>query len=84
MNITLTKGHPFFDKATVSVWQQDWNQKWTVRWRDFYSVKQDMEFDSEAEAREFAATVNVPPLTIEGDELCGYELAECDEFWRRL
>jgi len=83
MVMTILAGHPYFEQAQPSVWQQSWNQKWTVRWRDFLTLKQDAEFDTEQEARAFAAKVCKPPITVDDDD-GSYDLADADEFWRML
>lgn len=79
--VTILAGHPYFDCVKPSVWKQSWNGKWTVRWRDFYTVKQDAEFDTEAEARAFARRIVTPPITVK-DRAC--DLAECHSFWREM
>lgn len=81
MNVVILAGHPFFKFAKPEIYQQSWDRRWTVRWRDFYSMKQDIEFDTKEEAEAFAAKVNQPPLTVD-DEACN--LAESDAFWRSL
>jgi hypothetical protein len=79
--MTILAGHPYFDLAQPAVWQQSWNQKWTVRWRDFHTIGQDAEFDTEKQALAFASQVCRPPLTV-FDETG--DLADADRFWREL
>jgi hypothetical protein len=78
-------GHPYFAVCGLNVHRCPWDQKrWRVRWRDFYSMLQDAEFDSEQEARAFAKTVCKPPITVDDDEDCGMSVVEMDRYWREL
>jgi hypothetical protein len=79
--ITILAGHPYFDLAEPEIWRQTWNGKWTVRWRDFHTMKQDVEFDTEQKARAFATSICRPPLVV-SDE--AGDLADSDKFWRDL
>lgn len=80
--MTILAGHPYFAGCGLHVAPCPWDQKrWRVRWRDFYSMRQDCEFDTEGEARAFAATVCKPPLTVDDD--CGL-VREMDRYWRQL
>ena len=84
-SMTLLAGHPYFDAEQPRVGRDPHSpQGWRVVWRDFYSVKQDCSFTSEAEARAFAARICKPPLTVYEGEGGGASLAEYDAFWRRL
>lgn len=83
LSMTLLAGHPYFASERPVV-GRGWNGQWGVVWRDFWSCKQDCDFNSEAEARAFAARICKPPLTVYEDEGGGASLAEYDAFWRRL
>lgn len=79
--LIVLAGHPYFDHAGPSVFPS-WNNTWVVKWRDFYSMKQDADFETEQEARAFAELVCKPPLTVEN--YCDEDLAASDAFWRSL
>lgn len=51
-DIVLAKNHPFIKNFSVDVFP--WQGKWSVRWRDLLTMKQDCEFNTEQEARDFA------------------------------
>jgi hypothetical protein len=80
-DLVIWGDHPYFALAGPWIWQQSWNQKWTVRWRDFYTVKQDLEFDTKAEAEAFAKRLFKSPKIISDEN---GDVVECDEFWRTL
>jgi hypothetical protein len=80
-SITILAGHPYFECAKPFVMQLPWNSRWRVQWRDFHAMKQDVEFDTEKEAIQFAETLCKPPMTVYD---YSDDLADCDRFWREM
>jgi hypothetical protein len=79
--MTLLAGHPYFRCCSPVVWYQIGYKRWTVKWRDFHTAMRERAFDTEREARAFAAALCKPPLFV-NDDAC--DLADCDRYWREL
>src|SRR5262249_5900776 len=82
--IIIPAHHAYFEMVSSDVYQVS-NSKWHVTWRDFYAFKQDKEFDTEAEARAFAAQLLEPPLVekvYDGDDPGA--LSAADQLWQEL
>lgn len=84
--ITLSKDHAFVRYFTVDC-RKVREKVWRVRWRDFSTQKQDAEFETESEARAFAAKLTArfktPPVTITEDEAGGGCLEEHADYWAK-
>ena len=79
MKLTVLGNHPFFRHSAPTVFKN--GTKWRVKYRDFYTVKQDADFDTEQEARAFASGVNRAPITLDDDE---QDLDGADQFWKSM
>jgi hypothetical protein len=79
--MTLLAGHPYFRCCMPVVWYQFGFNQWAVKWRDFHTAIQKRAFDTEQEARAFAAAICKPPIFVNDD---ARDLADCDRYWRKL
>jgi uncharacterized protein (DUF302 family) len=78
--LTILQNHPYFEAMIPSIWQKK-DGRWTVRWRDFQTMKNDMDFDTQSEAIKFAARLTEGPKTV-GDEWTDpVDLYEANAFW---
>lgn len=66
----------------ISVHQ--WLGHWRVVWRDFYSVKQDLEFDHETEARACAHRVLQYDVNQDLIDLSDEEIVEQLRWWSQF
>lgn len=60
---------------------------WRVIWRDFFSTRQDQEFHTEIEAKEYLGIIKKlqqPPLQIDLREYCAEDIEAADRFWRDI
>lgn len=80
----LPPEHPYIMLLRPAVWRLPGTDRWTVRWRSFESVKQDVVFPNEKEARRFARQIMLGPHTWDDENGYGTPYAELDAYWREL
>ena len=71
--------HPYIEQLRVTVHHE--RDGWVVDWRDFSGVRQEVVFNTQDEARRFAASAMLGPHTWNDDEQ-GPPYDECDAMWR--
>lgn len=83
--IVVDRNHPYLSAMGLEVYQVILGS-WKVRWRDFLSAKQDAEFTSESEAREFHdhiwSNAHKIPKDLLDDVCTSYD--EASAFWESI
>lgn len=84
-HIIIDRNHLYLSAMSLEVYQVI-PGLWKVRWRDFLSMKQDVEFSSESEAREFHdhiwSNAHKIPKDLLDDVCTSYE--EASAFWESI
>lgn len=83
--VEIDRSHPYLAAIDLDVYEVV-PGRWRVKWRDFLSVKQDAEFFSEKEARDFSdyiwESAHMIPKDLLDDACQSYE--DASSFWESL
>lgn len=80
----LPSDHPYVKQFTATIKGPTEAGAYIVAWRDFATVKQDREFDTEAEAHKFADKLVRGPHIVRDDTFGGMSYEDLTNYWDTL